>query len=419
MSTLAAPTELTAPALPAPTRLPGRDLGSVGLAGLRGRPLRATLSALGIAIGIAAMVAVLGISTASRAGLLDQIRSLGTNLLTVSPGQSMFGDDAYLPATATGMISRIPGVETVSAVGVIPDADVRRTDAIDPNDSGGIGVLAAQVDLLGPLGGSLQAGTWLNQATSRYPAVVLGSVAAQRLGIDSTDLTDPSGETRNRQVFLGGRWFTVIGILNTLPLTPDIDRSVMIGWPVAEQLLGFNGHPTTIFERSDDDAVDSVRSVLAATVDPEHPDQVAVSQPSDALTAQLAAGSAFDSLFLGLGAVALLVGGVGIANIMVISVLERRQEIGLRRALGATRRHIRLQFLTESVLLSVFGGIAGVVLGLSVTLAYAAYRDWPLVLPIPALIGGVLIAVLIGAVAGLYPARRAARLAPTEALATG
>ncbi len=421
MSTLATPTELTAPPLPAPTRLPGRDLGAVGLAGLRGRPLRATLSALGIAIGIAAMVAVLGISNASRAGLLAQIRSLGTNLLTVSPGQSMFGDDAYLPVTAPGMISRIPGVETVSAVGVVSDADVRRTDAIDPNDSGGIGVLAAQVDLLGPLGGSLQAGTWLNEATSRYPAVVLGSVAAERLGIDSTNLADAeaSGKTRNRQVFLGGRWFTVIGILNKLPLTPDIDRSVMIGWPVAEQLLGFNGHPTTIYERSDDDAVDSVRSVLAATVNPEHPDQVTVSQPSDALTAQLAAGSAFDSLFLGLGAVALLVGGVGIANIMVISVLERRQEIGLRRALGATRRHIRLQFLTESVLLSVFGGIAGVLLGLSVTLAYAAYRDWPLVLPVPALIGGVLIAVLIGAVAGLYPARRAARLAPTEALATG
>lgn len=423
MTTLSAPTELTTapPRLPAPTRLPGRDLGAVGLAGLRGRPLRATLSALGIAIGIAAMVAVLGISAASRAGLLAQIRSLGTNLLTVSPGQSMFGDDTYLPTTAPGMISRIPGVNSVSAVGVISDASVRRTDAIDPNDGGGIGVAAARLDLLGTLGGKLQAGTWLNAATARYPSVVLGSVAAERLGIDSTDLVDggASGASRGRQVYLGGRWFTVVGILKTLPLAPDLDRSALIGWPVAEELLGFNGHPTTVYERSTDESVESVRSVLAATVSPEHPDQVAVSQPSDALTAQLAAGSAFDSLFLGLGAVALLVGGVGIANIMVISVLERRQEIGLRRAIGATRRHIRLQFLTESILLSLFGGIAGVALGLSVTLGYAAYRDWPLVLPVPALVGGVLTAVLIGAVAGLYPARRAARLAPTEALATG
>ncbi|HST83820.1 MAG TPA: ABC transporter permease [Kineosporiaceae bacterium] len=422
MSALAVPVDLTtAPPLPAATRLPGRDLGAVGLAGLRGRPLRAALSALGIAIGIAAMVAVLGISTASRAGLLAQIRSLGTNLLTVTPGQSMFGDEAYLPVAAPGMISRIPGVNAVSAVGVVADATVRRTDAIDPDDSGGIGVLAAQEDLVTTLGGSLQAGTWLNAATAQYPAVVLGSVAAERLGIDRTDLDNAAaaGGDGNRRVFLGGRWFTVIGILNSLPLAPDIDRSVLIGWPVAEQLLGFNGHPTTIYERSDDDAVEAVRSVLAATVDPENPDQVGVSQPSDALTAQLAAGSAFDSLFLGLGAVALLVGGVGIANIMVISVLERRQEIGLRRALGATRRHIRLQFLTESVLLSMLGGVVGVALGLSVTLSYAAYRDWPLVLPTTVLIGGVLIAVLIGAVAGLYPARRAARLAPTEALATG
>lgn len=415
------------PPLPAPTRLPGRDLGAVGLAGVRGRPMRATLSALGIAIGIAAMVTVLGISSASRAGLIAQIRSLGTNLLTVSPGQSMFGDETYLPTTATGMISRIPGVTTVSAVGVVADADVRRTDKIDVNDSGGLGVAAARIDLLTALGGKMKTGTWLNEATSRYPAVVLGSVAAERLGMDTIDFADADASNggdvsnggKSRQVFLGGRWFTVIGVLKSLPLSPDLDRSVLIGWPVAQQLLGFNGHPTTVYERSTDDSVESVRTVLAATVDPEHPEQVAVSRPSNALTAQLAAGSVFDSLFLGLGAVALLVGGVGIANIMVISVLERRQEIGLRRALGATRRHVRLQFLTESVLLSLFGGLAGVVLGLSVTLSYATYRDWPLVLPIPALLGGVLTAVLVGAVAGLYPARRAARLSPTEALATG
>jgi putative ABC transport system permease protein len=394
--------------LPDPTRLAGRDLAGVGLVGLRGRPMRATLSALGIAIGIAAVVAVLGISSASRAGLLAQIRSLGTNLLTVTPGQTMFGDDTALPPESIGMISRIPGVTSVSAVGVT-EADVRRTDAIDAQDTGGIAVLAARLDLLANLGGTVTSGTWLNAATARYPAVVLGAVTAERLGI----------EQAGGQVYLGGRWFTVVGVLDSLALADDLDRSALVGWPVAEELLGFDGHPTTVYERSRDDAVAAVRAVLAATADPENPEEIDVSRPSDALTAQLAAGSAFDSLFLGLGAVALLVGGVGIANIMVISVLERRQEIGLRRALGATRRHIRLQFLTESVLLSLLGGLAGVGLGLAVTLSYARYRDWPLVLPGPALIGGVLAAVLIGAVAGLYPARRAARLAPTEALATG
>jgi putative ABC transport system permease protein len=397
--------------LPVRTRLPARDLTGVGLAGLRGRPLRAALSALGIGIGIAAMVAVLGISAASRAGLLAQIHGLGTNLLTVTAGDSMFGDETRLPVGAAGMISRIPGVTSVAAVGST-DADVRRTDRIDPAETGGILVQAAQLSLIENLGATMRLGTWLNSATERYPAVVLGAVAAQRLGVDRL-------EGNGRPVYLAGRWFTVVGVLDPLPLAPEIDRSALVGWPVAEALLGFDGHPTTIYERSTDAAVESVRTVLPDAASPENPDEVKVSRPSDALAAQLAARTAFDSLFLGLGAVALLVGGVGIANIMVISVLERRQEIGLRRALGATRRHIRLQFLTESVLLSLFGGLAGVALGLAVTLSYAAYRDWPLVLPGAALAGGVVTAVVVGAVAGLYPARRAARLSPTEALTTG
>jgi len=395
--------------LPPPTRLHGRDVAAVGLTGLRGRPMRAALSALGIAIGIAAMVAVLGISTASRAGLMNEISKLGTNLLTVTPGQSLFGEDAKLPAEAPGMISRIPGVISVSAVGQISGASVRRTDKIDVNQTNGIAVQATQLDLLENLGGTMRSGAWLNAATSRYQTVVLGAVAAERLGVEE------SGE----HVYIAGRWFTVLGVMNPLVLAPEIDRSALVGWTAAEELLGFDGHPTTIYERSTDESVADVRAVLAATANPENPEQVTISRPSDALTAQLAAASAFNSLFLGLGAVALLVGGVGIANIMVISVLERRQEIGLRRALGATRGHIRLQFLTESVLLSMLGGVVGVVLGLAVTVGYALYREWPAVLPVQALAGGVLAAVAVGAVAGLYPARRAARLAPTQALSTG
>lgn len=406
MSTTTAPTTIP---LPERTRLHGRDLMAVGMAGLRGRPMRSALSALGIAIGIAAMVAVLGISTASRAGLLAEIRSLGTNLLTVTPGQSLFGDNATLPDAAPGMISRIPGVTSVSAVGAVSGASVRRTDKIDAEDTSGIAVQATQLGLLRNLGGTVGSGAWLNAATARYPVVVLGSVAADRLGVHQA----------GGQVYIGGRWFTVVGVLNVVQLAPEIDRSALIGWSAAENVLGFDGHPTTIYERSTDRSVGEVRARLGGTANPEHPEQVQISRPSDALTAQLAAASAFNSLFLGLGAVALLVGGVGIANIMVISVLERRQEIGLRRALGATRSHIRLQFLAESVTLSLLGGLTGVALGLAVTLSYAYYRDWPHVLPTQALVGGVLAAVAVGAVAGLYPARRAARLAPTQALATG
>lgn len=395
--------------LPEPTRLRPGDLARAGLGGVRARPLRAALSALGIAIGIAAMVAVLAISAISRAGLLAEIQRLGTNLLTVTPGQTLFGQNAELPDQAPGMVRRIPGVSSVSGVGLVSGATVRRTDRINPADTQGIAVEAARLDLLDTLGGSVRSGTYLNAATSRYPTVVLGAVAADRLGVE------PAGG----QVFIAGRWFTVIGVLSPMPLSPETDRAALIGWEYGQQRLGFDGHPTTLYERSSDSTVNAVRSVLAATVDPQSPQNIQVSRPSDALTAQLATKSAFNALFLGLGAVALLVGGVGIANIMVISVLERRQEIGLRRALGATKGQIRVQFLTESVTLSVLGGLAGVLLGLAASLIYAAYRGWPLVLPGQVIGGGVAAAVVVGAVAGVYPARRAARLTPTEALSTG
>jgi putative ABC transport system permease protein len=158
--------------------------------------------------------------------------------------------------------------------------------------------------------------------------------------------------------------------------------------------------------------------VLGATANPEHPSEVKVSRPSDALSAKRASDKAFTGLLLGLGAVALLVGGVGVANTMVISVLERRAEIGLRRSLGATRGHVRLQFLVESLLLSALGGTGGVLLGIGVTAAYAATQGWPTVVPAWATAGGVGATLVIGVVAGLYPAIRASRLAPTEALAT-
>jgi putative ABC transport system permease protein len=237
---------------------------------------------------------------------------------------------------------------------------------------------------------------------------VLGSKAAERLGIDRPGVA----------VWLGERWFTVVGILDPVELAPDLDSAALIGLPIAKELFEADGSASTIYVRADPDDIDDVRGVLGATANPEHPEEVDVSRPSDALEARAAAKTAFTSLFLGLGAVALLVGGVGIANVMVISVLERRSEIGLRRALGATRGHIRLQFLTESLILAGLGGAVGVVLGTIITVGYASNRGWDAVVPwyVPA--GGVAAALAIGAVAGLYPAMRAARLAPTEALRT-
>ncbi|MDQ7906220.1 ABC transporter permease [Phytohabitans sp. ZYX-F-186] len=394
----------------APARMRASDVLMVGGAGLRTRPLRAFLSALGIAIGIAAMVAVVGVSTSSRADLRQTLDRLGTNLLTAGPGNDIFGDAATLPDGSVEMIRRIGPVTAASAVGKVPDAKVYRSDRIPEIETNGLLCLAARVDLLSTVSATVASGTWLNEATARYPAVVLGSAAADRLGIGAAG--------QDVRVYVGGEWFTVVGVLDPAPLAPELDSAALIGWAAAESYLDFDGHPTTVYARAREEYVTDVRGVLAATANPETPSEVEVSRPSDALAAKQAADRAFTGLLLGLGAVALLVGGVGVANTMVISVLERRAEIGLRRSLGATRGQVRVQFLAESLLLSALGGAGGVVLGTAVTAFYAATQDWPAVVPPWAAAGGIGATLVIGAIAGLYPAIRAARLPPTEALAT-
>jgi putative ABC transport system permease protein len=397
------------PARLTPTRLGPRDVFRVGGAGLRARPLRVFLSALGIAIGIAAMLGVVGISASSQEDLNRRLTALGTNLLKVSPGQTFFGENAHLPAEAEGMIGRIGPVTSVTATGAT-DAKVYRNDRISASETGGITVQAARLDLLDEVGATVAGGAWLNEATHRYPAVVLGATAADRLGVAAAG--------PEQRVWLGGRWFTVVGVLAPIPLAPELDTSALVGWPVAEDRLGFDGYATTVYARAAEEHVLAVRDVLAATANPENPTEVDVSRPSDALAAKQATDAALNALLLGLGGVALLVGGVGVANTMVISVLERRAEIGLRRSLGATRGQIRVQFLAESLLLSAIGGIGGVVLGIGVTAAYAAAQGWPTIVPVWAIAGGVLATLVIGGLAGFYPAVRAARMSPTEALAT-
>jgi putative ABC transport system permease protein len=390
-------------------RLGFGDLARVASVGLRTRRVRAALSALGIAIGVAAIVAVLGLSSSSQAGLLAEIDMLGTNLLTVSNGQTLFGQTTELPPAAPGMIRRIGPVQQVQYTGST-SANVYRSPLVPAVNTNGLAVEASSLGLPRAVGTTLAAGRYFNPATAREPVAVLGAQAAGLLGIDRIY----PGE----RVWLGGMWFYLAGILKPAALAPEIDDSVLVGFPAAERWLGLDGHPTMIYVRSVTSQTAAVQSVLAATANPEAPNEVNVSQPSEALTARAAAQGALNSLFLGLGAVSLLVGAVGVANIMLIGVLERRSEIGLRRSLGATEGQIRTQFLAEAILLALLGGVAGVTAGAISTLIYAHLKHWTAVVPATAWAGGLAAAILIGAIAGLLPAIRAARLSPTEALRT-
>jgi putative ABC transport system permease protein len=397
-----------------PVRLAPRDIVTLGLLGIRTRKLRAVLSALGICLGIATLVVVTAVPAAGNKALMRELSALGTNMLQAQP-QTMQNErqKVPLPRDAVARVERIGPVTDVSAV-ANTNAQVQRSDFVGKDDYTGLSVLAARPDLLGVINARMRTGTFLKGSAQAYPSAVLGSVAADRLGLRRPPTDGPAA-----QVHIAGRWFTVTGVLARTPLSPDIDRSVLVGWEAARTTLKFDGHPTVLYVKAREDALEDVREVLAPTLSPEVPGLVQVSRPSDALAAKRATQSTLSALFLALAAVALLVGGIGVANTMVVGVLERRREIGLRRALGASRRQIRGQFVTESAVLSGLGGAAGTVVGALAATGYALQQDWPPVIPVPAVAGGFLGALLIGVLAGVYPAVRASLLPPTTALSAG
>ncbi|MBP6684611.1 MAG: ABC transporter permease [Leucobacter sp.] len=388
------------------SRLRSLDLIALSTSGIRARPLRAVLSALGIAIGIAAMVAVLGISASSQAKLQQELDALGTNLLTVESGTDLFGKEIPLPNDASGRADRVTGALQTAGTGVVADARVYRSELIPPEQSGGLSVRAADTGLRDVLEAKLRSGAWLNDATANFPAVVLGNSAAKQLGVDRPGTL----------VWLGGQHFSVVGILDRVELAPELDTSALVGVAVAAERLGFDGSPTRLYMRAAEENIAKTRELLAASLSPEKPGAVKVSRPSDALAAKGVADETFTGMLLGLGSLGLLVGGIGVANTMIISVMERRREIGLRRAIGARRAHIRRQFLGEALVLSALGGIAGAALGAAATAAFASGGGLPFALPAYVPVAAIGSTLIVGALAGIIPAWRAARVSPTAAL---
>lgn len=396
--------------LPRPARLRPIDLLKLGLIGPRTRRLRSALSALGIALGIAAVVAVTGVSASNQAHLLDRLDRLGSNLISVSPGEDLQGNAVPLPKESVAMLGNIAPVERTSATGGTK-ASIYRNEHVPANQTNSLTVLSARLDLLKALQGKVRTGRWLDHATRKLPVVVLGDSSARRLGV-----TEPGTKVWLAGDGLTGQWYGVLGILEPNELVPEIDDSALVGAPQATAHLGGDGTPATVYVRVHPERVSDVQGIAAATANPASPNTVAVSRPSDLLKARAETDDTLTGLVLSLAGVALLVGGVGIANTMVVGVMERRGEVGLRRALGAGRGQIAVQFLIEAVLLGLFGGLAGAALGAAAVYAYAAAQGWPATVPAVWVAAGPAVSVAVGTAAGLYPALRAAGMSPTGAL---
>mgnify|MGYP000862845989 CR=1 FL=1 len=382
------------------------DVARLGLTGLRARPMRAILSALGIAIGIAAMVGVVGVSASSQARLQEQLRALGTNMLTARSGADLSGTDLILPEDSVGRTLMIPGVTDAASTSTLSGVSVYRSRLSDPNATGGIITMAADTNLLKVVSGTMRKGAWLNDATAKYPGVVLGSKAAQLLGV-----VEPG-----TQVWLGGMSFTVLGIMDPAPLAEELDNAALIGVSAAGTYFDAGKTPTTIYERSTEDQVETVRELLGPTLAPQGATGLKVSRPSDALAAQNAADQTLTTLLAGVGSIALLVGGIGVMNIMMVSVTERTREIGVRMALGAKQRTIMMQFVTEAAVICVIGGIFGVLLGIAVGSTAASMTGFPAYPSFTAIFIAVTFSMAIGVFFGWYPAKKAANLDPIEAL---
>lgn len=390
------------------SRLRLRDLLRTAWLGATSRPQRTTLAALGVALGIASLTALTGAAASNQAQLLTDLDRMGANLAIVSPATGPDDSPVPLPETAPAMLGRVDGVVDVGVFETPPESvNVYRTDLVPGSETNGLQVAVARPDAFRAIGATLDAGRWFDDATRSLPVTVLGRTAADRLGI-----AQPGD-----RVWIGGNWYGVLGILDSAGLATAIDTAAILGdrW-VQENFDGTSiGDISAVYVRAAPGQINTVRDVLAAAASPGSA-FVRVDALTDLADARATADDSLSTLGVTLAGIALLVGAVGIANTMVVTILERRGEIGLRRSLGARPRHIAAQFITEAAALALIGGLAGLALGVGAATTLALLSDQPLVVPLAAVLASPGIAVIVGAAAGLYPALRAASLSPTVAL---
>lgn len=402
-----------------------RDLVDESLAGVFARPARTALTTLGTVLGIASLVATLGISRTAGNQIVERFSELAATQVTVQPrsgSSGQQGGDAarrgtagVLPWDVEDRLDRLNGVVASGAVADIPNpGGIRTVPIIDPTtiSERTLPVFAASTGLLAAVRGNIAAGRWFDggHVERRDRVAVLGVDIAEELGI--TRIDNLPG------IFIGDDLFTVIGILDDAPRDRGLTGGIIIPSTTAAARFEVT-RPERVVIETELGAATLIATQAAIALNPNAPESLSVSAPRDPSDTQNAVEDDVNQLFLLLGLVSLIVGAIGIANVTLVTVMERTGEIGLRRALGASRRHIAVQFLSESTALGLVGGIIGASVGLLFVVAVAARREWTPVLDIWLPLAAPVAGALVGLIAGLYPSIRAARMEPVDALRSG
>jgi putative ABC transport system permease protein len=388
------------------------DLLGVAAAGLAARKVRMALVIVGPMLGVAVIVGIIGLSESARGEVRQSLRDLGTNLLVIDAGRA--SPDRQLTPESLDRVSRVSTVEQASQVTYVPNVRVTAAPLIgEKADPLPVEVRATRSSLGAVLGLELAQGRFLNTFDEQpgIQSVVLGADAARRLAVEP-------GEPRT--IFLNNKLFAVVGVLQKSRLLREVNSGAFVTYPTARDLFGGADEPSQLYVRVQDGTTQASADTLAAAISyDDFQAQQLVRVPSQLLEAQARVDATFRAIVLGLGGLSLFISGIGIANVMTIAVLQRASEIGIRRALGHTRGVIAAQFLVESLLIGVLGGLLGAAVGALFVMLAANHQDWVLVLrPLP-ILGAGLISVAVAMLAGIYPALRAARMEPLETLRNG